>query len=249
MRPGQRRQPGLQYGIYLLGLQAINFGIDKIPPVTLFGIAAQALLYMGVIQVGWNAEEVCISTLKILKYRDWRSFFVSNFEHGSDMHLYYNMASFILKGHYLEPMYGSANFALLLGLLSTGCSAMYVSLGYILTQITADYSYYTACAIGFSAVLFALKVIVVCEEHDRMHNVGGFRIPSKFAVWAELILIHLLVPNASFVGHLGGILVGCLYCYTFIGEIIDSKLSSLTGKPIIHEEQFYRRRGNFFSFR
>lgn len=41
MRPGQRRQPGLQYGIYLLGLQALNFGVDKIPPVTLFGIAAQ----------------------------------------------------------------------------------------------------------------------------------------------------------------------------------------------------------------
>ncbi|XP_033215006.1 rhomboid-related protein 4-like isoform X2 [Belonocnema kinseyi] len=204
---------------------------------------------MGVIAVPWEAEDVCISALKVIKRRDWRSFIVSNFEHGSDMHLYYNMVSFILKGHYLEPMYGTANFVLLLGLLSAGCSAMYVSLGYVLTQITGDYSYYTACAIGFSAVLFALKVIVVCEEHDRLHQVGGFRIPSKFAVWAELILIHLMVPNASFIGHLGGILVGCLYCYTFVGEFIDGKLYYLTGKPIIHEEQFYRRRSNLFSSR
>lgn len=242
MRPAQRRQPGLQYGLVLLASQAMNFGIDKIPPATLIGMAVQSLLYAGMIQVPWNPEDVCISASKILKRKDWRSFVVSNFEHGSDMHLYYNMVSFLLKGSYLEPMYGTANFALLVGLLSLGCSSMYVFLGYALTQITTDYAYYTSCAIGFSAVLFALKVIGVCEEHDRPTDVGGFRVPSKFAVWAELVLIHLLVPNSSFIGHLGGILVGCLYCYTFVGEIIDSKLSMITGRPIIHEDQFYRRR-------
>ncbi|KAG7200867.1 hypothetical protein KM043_003230 [Ampulex compressa] len=97
MRPGQRRQQGLQYGIYLLGMQALNFGLDKIPPATLIGIIIQALLYTGMIQVPWNPEEVCISAVKIIKYRNWRSFIMSNFEHGSDMHLYYNMVSFILK--------------------------------------------------------------------------------------------------------------------------------------------------------
>lgn len=242
MRPAQRRQPGLQYGLILLASQAINFGIDKIPPATLIGMAAQTLLYAGIIRVPWNIEDVCISSLKVIKYKDWRSFIMSNFEHGSDMHLYYNMVSFLLKGSYLEPMYGTSNFAILIGILSVGCSTMYVTLGYALTQCTEDYAYYTACAVGFSAVLFALKVIVVCEEQDRLHDVAGFRVPSKFAVWAELFLIHLLVPNASFVGHLGGILVGCLYCYTFLGEKIDGYIAKFSGRPIVHEEQFYRRR-------
>ncbi|XP_053976389.1 rhomboid-related protein 4-like [Hylaeus anthracinus] len=246
MRPAQRRQQGLQYGIVLLGMQAMNFGLDKIPPATLITIIGQVLLYVGLIQVPWNAEEVCISAAKVFKYRSWKSFVISNFEHGSDMHLYYNMVSLILKGAYLEPMYGTMNFAFLLGILSLGCSAMYTCLGYSLTQLTGDYGYYTQCAIGFSAVLFALKVIVVCEEHDRMHNVGGLRVPSKIAVWVELVLIHLLVPQSSFMGHLGGILVGCLYCYTFVGEIVDNLLCNLTGTPIIHEEQFYRRRSSFF---
>ncbi|XP_014230852.1 rhomboid-related protein 4-like [Trichogramma pretiosum] len=237
-----RRQPGLQYGLVLLASQAMNYGIDKIPPTTLIGMAVQSLLYAGLIQVPWNPEDVCISTFKVLKYKEWRTIFLSNFEHGSDMHLYYNMVSFLLKGSFLEPMYGTANFAILIGLLSLGCGMMYVGLGHVLTLITDDFSYSTACAIGFSAVLFALKVIVVCEEHDRPHDVGGFRVPSKYAVWAELVLIHMLVPNSSFIGHLGGILVGCLYCYTFVGEIIDSKVAMLTGRPIIHEEQFYRRR-------
>ncbi|KYN43973.1 Rhomboid domain-containing protein 1 [Trachymyrmex septentrionalis] len=243
----QRRQQGLQNGIFLLGMQALNFGLDKIPPATLIGIIAQTLLYMGLIQVPWNAEDVCISAIKIIKYKNWRSFFLSNFEHGSDMHLYYNMLSFILKGSYLEPIYGMMNFILLLGVLSIGCSAMYVFLGYILMQLTGDYGYFTACAIGFSAILFALKVIALCEERDKLHNINGLIVPSKLAVWLELILIHLLVPNSSFIGHLGGILVGCLYSYSFVGERIDNLIHMITGTPIIHEEQFYRRRNRLFT--
>lgn len=205
------------------------------------------MLYTGLIKVPWDAEEACISAIKIIKYKDWRSFFLSNFEHASDMHLYYNMFSFILKGAYLEPIYGTINFVLLLVILSTGCSVMYVSLGYMLMQLTGDYGYFTTCAIGFSATLFALKVIVLCEEHDRLHNVSGFIVPSKLSVWVELILIHLLVPNSSFVGHLGGILVGCLYSYTFVGEIIDNLIHMITGKPIIHKEEFYRKRNMLFT--
>lgn len=195
----------------------------------------------------WNSEEVCISAVKILKYKDWRSFFLSNFEHGSDMHLYYNMISFILKGSYLEPIYGTTNFVLLLFIISTGCSIMYVFLGYMLTQLTGDYDYFTTCAIGFSAVLFALKVIALCEEEDRLQNINGLQVPSRLAVWVELLLIHLLVPNSSFMGHLGGILVGCLYSYTFVGEIIDNIIHTMTSIPIIHGEQFYRRRNRLFT--
>jgi len=44
MRPGQRRQPGLQYGIFLLLTQVAKFGIDRIPPATLIGVIIQVML-------------------------------------------------------------------------------------------------------------------------------------------------------------------------------------------------------------
>ena len=47
MRPIQRRQQGIQYGIYLLALQAVNFGVDKIPPATLIGIIGQVSFLHG----------------------------------------------------------------------------------------------------------------------------------------------------------------------------------------------------------
>lgn len=237
-----RRQPGIQYGLIMLLSQAVNFGIDRIPPFTLGAMCLQSCLYMGLIKVPWNPEDMCISSLKIIKQRNWKAFWVSSFEHGSDMHLYYNMVSLLLKGSYLEPMYGTMNFGILVGFLSGACSAMYVALGWTLTQITEDYSYFTACAIGFSAVLFALKVIANAEESDRYRDVAGMRVPSKFAVWTELVLIHLMVPNSSFVGHLGGILVGWLYSYTFLGIFVDRLIQLINGTPIVHEERFYRRR-------
>lgn len=58
---------------------------------------------------------------------------------------------------------------------------------------------------------------------------GGMWVPTRYAAWTELILIHLLVPNASFMGHLAGILAGVIYTSTPVGIIADAFISSLTG--------------------
>lgn len=40
-------------------------------------------------------------------------------------------------------------------------------------------------------------------------------IPLQYVTWAELIYIQLLTPNASFLGHLAGILAGMLHVTVF----------------------------------
>ena len=39
----------------------------------------------------------------------------------------------------------------------------------------------------------------------------GFQVDLRYAIWVELVLISVLVHNASFLGHLCGILAGILY--------------------------------------
>ena len=71
---------------------------------------------------------------------------------------------------------------------------------------------------GFSGVLFALKVLVNhfhADSHSATTNTFGFDIPRKAAIWTELIIIQLLVPKASFLGHLAGILAGLVYLHGF----------------------------------
>lgn len=71
-------------------------------------------------------------------------------------------------------------------------------------------AYFHEYSVGFSGVLFALKVVLNSQAEDYT-SVYGVVVPTKYAAWAELVLVQMFVPRASFLGHLGGILAGILY--------------------------------------
>ncbi|CAF3711649.1 unnamed protein product, partial [Rotaria sordida] len=135
------------------------------------------------------------------------------FFHGDDMHLYYNMASFLYKGQQLETLFGGRYFALLVTILTISSSLMLVILGQLASSLFDNPEYLFTCAIGFSAVIFALKVITThyTPDHSSYSLFSFIPISTKYIVWVELIVIQLITPNVSFLGHLAGILVGLLY--------------------------------------
>lgn len=96
------------------------------------------------------------------------------------------------------------------------------------------YTYLHVVCLLLIGVLFALKVITTAETPSGTAYIMGMPVPSKYAAWAELLAIHLLVPNASFMGHLAGILAGCLYTSTFVGSLIDHIISTITGTVPAH---------------
>lgn len=83
-----------------------------------------------------------------------------------------------------------------------------------------------------SGVIFALKVLTTHEEPNMRAMVVGIQIPGKYAAWVELILIHMLVPNSSFMGHLAGILSGVAYCKTYLGSVVDKLVCLMTGSEM-----------------
>lgn len=82
-------------------------------------------------------------------------------------------------------------------------------------------------------MIFALKVLTTYEEPYIRAMLLGIDVPGKYAAWIELIIIHMLVPNSSFMGHFAGILAGALYCKSFFGTIIDKILLCLTGNSCL----------------
>nr|XP_018915034.1 PREDICTED: rhomboid-related protein 4-like [Bemisia tabaci] len=233
-RSNRRANRGLEWGVALLLSELYRTGYDVIPPVTLATVVGQILLYIGVINVPWTQSEVCLSAAHVLKGKDYRRLLWSTFEHGDDMHLYYNMISFMVKGRTLEGKYGSANFGFLLAFLCAITSCSYVVLALIGAQIMDDPYIMKSCAIGFSGVLFALKVVTTQEDPRGYTNVAGFLVPVKYAAWAELLAINMLVPNSSFLGHLAGIVAGLIYTKTIIGRLVDNIIRNITGERIYH---------------
>lgn len=63
----------------------------------------------------------------------------------------------------------------------------------------------------FSGVLFALKVLTTHLEGGSHSYIHGMAVPTKYAVWIELVVIHILVPRASFIGHLAGLWKDALF--------------------------------------
>ncbi|CAN0233926.1 unnamed protein product [Lampetra fluviatilis] len=220
MRRYQRggHSPGI--GVLLLGVEMLRFGLHRIPPVTLGAIGLNALLFMA----PWGGPHAtCLGVEAVWGRCDWRRLALAPVHHADDMHLYFNMISALWKGVALEGRLGSVRFGTLLLVLSALTGVVQLALAAALAFATGSYSYMEQCAIGFSGVLFGLKVI------NNHYNPGGvtyvmntFPVQNRYACWAELVVIHLLVPRASFIGHLSGILVGLFYVHGPLRCLLDN---------------------------
>ena len=67
-------------------------------------------------------------------------------------------------------------------------------------------------SVGFSGVLFSLAVQESYLAGTTSRSLFGMvNVPSKYYPWAMLVVMQVLMPNVSFVGHLCGLLIGFLH--------------------------------------
>lgn len=236
---GARRRRGLGGGgfpMFLLGFQLLQAltNSNQFLPVTFGTIAINILAFVQpwIGRFQWpRVREVCVSTDAALFDGDWKRLVLASFFHLDEWHIYYNMASFMWKGLSLEKDMGSGYFCSLLAVFVVLTNLVYCALHYTATLVFHDYSYLYQCAAGFSGVIFAVKVVTTYRLPPGMSYIMGvIPVPSRLAVWAELIVISVLIPNASFVGHLAGILVGMAYVLGPLKIMMDS----LNGQCYVH---------------
>ncbi|XP_022654323.1 rhomboid-related protein 4-like isoform X2 [Varroa jacobsoni] len=220
----QRRSRDNLGVILLIQHLIFTIGIENIPPVTLSAIGLQIALYLGAIKVPWGTlQDGCISAYTIIELREFYRIFSSVVEHADSMHLYYNMASFAWKGIILESAVGAPFFAYMLVVFSILTGALSVAIYYALAiLITPQFMF--SCSVGFSGVIFALKVIINRVYPDVYPTIAGFqvRVPGGMYVWLELLMLSLIAPGVSFVGHLSGIIVGLAYSKGWLHPIFDA---------------------------
>ncbi|KAK4342394.1 hypothetical protein RND71_038210 [Anisodus tanguticus] len=202
--------------IPLLALHTVSeySRLDRKPPVTASLLAANTIIYLRpkfINPLIPTIDQVWFNPHLILKYKDLKRFFLSPFFHINESHLVYNMLSLLWKGIQLETSMGSAEFASMVATLVAMSQGVTLLLAKSLL-LFFDYErpFYNEYAVGFSGVLFAMKVIVNAQSDDYT-SVHGLMVPTRYAAWAELFLIQMFVPGVSFLGHLGGILAGLLY--------------------------------------
>ena len=201
----RQRSQRSYYGVILLLAELSR--TSHLPPVTFAVIILNVLIYFDILPIftfSSQLQSVCISTYAILDQGDYLRLILAPLFHGDDMHLYYNMASFLYKGQILERLFGSPYFVILLSILTLSSSLTLVILGQVAASLFDNPEYLFTCAVGFSAVIFALKVITTHYTPDQAGStVFGLLLPisTKYLVWIELLVIQMITPNVSFLGQ------------------------------------------------
>ena len=234
-RRGFGRGGGGGLGMMLLAVQLVQLfqflsNSNEYYPISLGVLGLNLIAYF---QPGRNwpsIQQACISVRGAWFDRQWKRIFLAPFYHSHDFHLYYNMASFIWKAISLERHFGSGYFLYMVAIFSVTTNLVYMAINYALAEVLDQWSYINSCAVGFSGVLFALKVVTTHIQPAGMTRVMGFiPVPMRVACWVELVVISVLFPNVSFVGHLAGIIVGFTFVYGPLRVIMDIPLSLITG--------------------
>ncbi|KAM4628176.1 rhomboid-related protein 4 isoform 2-T2 [Polymixia lowei] len=231
------RQRFSQMGLLLLASQLFQVGLENIPPVTLGVLGINVYLYLF---PAAPLMQACVSVQQTYWHSDWRRLFLSPLHHVDDWHLYFNMASFLWKGIQLERRLGGAWFLYLLSVFSLLIGLVYLALEAGLTELTQDSSYSMECAVGFSGVLFALKVLNNHYHPGGVTYVMGIPVANRYASWVELVLIHVTSPGTSLIGHLAGILVGLLYTAGPLKTIMQR------GARFVTSNGYYSRPNNYY---
>ena len=225
------------FGLFVLAFQLFNFftysARNEFLPATIAVVVLHVAAFLRP-HVGPNfhwpsIDGSCISFQRVVLQREWIRLVFASFIHLDSWHLYYNMASFIWKARTLENYYGSGYFVYLIAVFSVLTSLVYVGINYLIVELFNSYTAAVSCAAGFSGVIFALKVLTTHLEPGGTQWIMGIPIPKQLGVWAELILISVLVPRASFVGHLAGILVGLAFVGGPLKQVMDVPWSLLQG--------------------
>lgn len=142
-----------------------------------------------------------------------------NFFHLNFVHIASNMIFFYVIGINLEKKLGTALMMTIILQSSLLISLVYlfqiVILNYFVVTLMnlTEYNYDFYCSAGFSGILFTL--LYINYNFSKIANgyvlmFGIIPIKAKIVPIAYLLLIQILIPNSSTIGHLSGIITGFL---------------------------------------
>ncbi|EME29113.1 hypothetical protein Gasu_35020 isoform 1 [Galdieria sulphuraria] len=177
-------------------------------PVTCLVIAICIIVWLVITYKGWSYYDVgCNYDCVIVDKETWR-WISSTLSHISLMHLILNMYS-LWNLSWMEQRLGSLVYLtwnVVIAFLST-CVTLFIN--YLQLTVFHSEQVRHVYLVGYSAVLFGL--FVIASQHIKVARIWILDEVLISPIWIPFIslgVVTLLVPEASFVGHCSGILIG-----------------------------------------
>ncbi|XP_057490501.1 RHOMBOID-like protein 13 [Actinidia eriantha] len=183
--------------------------LEKPATSCIIGICSAIWFYIQKKNIGYSHVGVSYETAIEGQY--WR-IITSAFSHISVLHLVFNMSALWSLGVVEQPghMGLGVKFYLHYTLVLVVLSGMLVLGAYhvLIQKFKLEY-FRRVTAVGYSCVVFGwMTILSVKQPSTKLELFGFLSLPISFAPFESLIFTSIIVPQASFVGHLSGIIVG-----------------------------------------
>jgi membrane associated rhomboid family serine protease len=183
--------------------------LSKVPVVTRILIVLNCAIHVTIFLSSFGINTLAINAAAVLLHREYYRIVSSAFVHGGFLHIFMNMSSLVQLGGSLEAQFGSMQFAFLTMWSILLVGALYVLFSWILAEVLNDPYQMHASAVGFSGVLFCYAVIDANHTFEVSRSMFGmFDVPAKLTPFVLLVLLQILIPNISMLGHLAGVIFG-----------------------------------------
>jgi membrane associated rhomboid family serine protease len=195
--------------------------LRSIPPATLavLGICISIFLLQMISDL--DLEKFTMCPRLVLYIHEYYRVFTSAVFHANIMHIGMNMLSTSAISSMLEKRIGTLRhiFSMLWAILLT--AVIYLLIAWIAYAVFGYDKWMYQNSIGFSGIIFHMSVLECSLLPNQSRSIFGFfSVPSYLYPWALLVILQMLMPNLSFLGHLAGILTGTLQSYGFFEFIL-----------------------------
>ncbi|MEA2652695.1 MAG: hypothetical protein QOI85_2416 [Chloroflexota bacterium] len=185
-------------GYVTIGIIGICIGLFGVDTFLSNGATLQGGLFGGAL--GPVGEQNLINASSVAQGEWWR-IFTSAFIHLTPIHLAFNMYVLYLYGQIAERMYGRIEFAAIYLLCAAG--------GSVLT-ILIDPQQSAAGASGAIFGVIGLLFVVSRRHHAVLGREARTMVAGIGSYLVFLLVFTFVVPNISWTGHLGGLIVGAI---------------------------------------
>jgi len=170
------------------------------------------LIHVIIFLTSANLNTFSIAAAPIIYGGEYYRILSSAFVHGGFFHILMNMMSLMQLGPGLELKFGTLSFASMTLWAIVVAGSLYVSISWFCGTMSGDPAWMVHSGVGYSGVLFVYATLESYHTTVQSRSVFGFfSVPARVYPWILLVLLSVVLPGISFLGHLCGILTGMLF--------------------------------------